>query len=98
MKAPVEIEQFRKLDLRVGTVTAVRHHPSIGDLLILTVGLDELVEVLAPAALAAGLALGSRVIVASGLHPLSVPGARFTRCLAASPRVAAPIPDGSRLS
>src|SRR5262249_29686614 len=104
MKPPIDIDHFRKLDLRVGTVTAVRRHPSIGDLSILTVLLDEAVEVLAPASLTEGYAPGSRVVVATGLHTLSAGDLRFNGCLApvtiqgesaASPRVAAKIPDGS---
>lgn len=107
MRPPIEIEHFRKLDLRVGTISSVRHHPSIGGLSILSVLLDKRVEVLAPASLAEGHAPGSRVVVASGLHALSAGGLHFTCCLApvtipggstASPQVAAQIPDGSRLS
>ncbi len=107
MKPPIDIEHFRKLDLRVGTVTAIRQHPAIGHLSILTVALDEPVEVLAAASQVAGKEPGARVVVAAGLHALSAGGLRFTCCLApvaisgestASPQVAAPIPDGSRLS
>ena len=77
MKPPVEIEQFRKLDLRVGTVASVRPHPSITSLSILTVLLDEPVEVLTPTSLAAGKAAGVRVVVAAGLY-----GSRQSRDLA----------------
>lgn len=107
MKPPIDIERFRKLDLRVGTVTAVRRHPSIPDLSILNVLLDQPVEVLAPASLAAGKASGERIVVAAGLYPLTAGGLRFTHCLmpvtapggvTASPAVIAEIPDGSRLS
>ena len=107
MRPPIEIERFRKLDLRVGTVTGVRRHPSVHDLAILTVLLDEPEEVLAPASQAPDEVAGARVMVAAGLYPLSVGGLRFTRCLApvtspggvtTSPAVKAEIPDGSRLS
>ena len=106
MKPPIEIEQFQKLDLRVGTVTAVRGHPSIPDLILLTVLLDQPIEVLAPAALAAGKSSGDRVVVAAGLYPLTADGLRFTYCLlpvraggvTVSPAVTAAIPDGRRLS
>lgn len=107
MKPPVELEHFRKLDLRVGTVSSARAHPAMAGLSILTVLLEEPAEVLAPASFAEGSMLGSRVVVAIGLHPLSAGGLRFTGCLvpvkasngkAISATVAAPIPNGSRLS
>ena len=107
MKPFIDIDRFRQLDLRVGTVTAVRHHPSIGDLKILTVHLEAPVEVLAVALLAAGTSPGDRVVVANGLHPLSAGGERFTASLMtvtgldgspAAFHVLEPIPDGSRLS
>lgn len=106
MKPPIEIEHFRKLDLRVGTVTTVRRHPALEGLSITSVRLDGDVEALAPSSLVQGLEPGSRVVVACGLHPLSAGGLRFTACLmpaagpggAAIPRITAEIPQGSRLS
>jgi hypothetical protein len=106
VKPPIEIEQFRKLDLRAGTVAAVRRHPALAGLAIVAVRLDEETEALAPSSLVQGLEPGSRVVVALGLHPLSAGGLRFTACLVpaagrggtALPRIAAEIPDGSLLS
>lgn len=106
MKLPIEIEHFRKLDLRVGTVLTVRRHPALEDLSIVAVRLEEETEALAPSSLAQGLEPGSRVVVALGLHPLSAGGLRFTACLMPAagrggvtiPRIAAEIPDGSALS
>lgn len=107
MKPQIGIECFRKLDLRVGTVTAIRPHPTIGDLAILTVLAAEPVEVLAVASLARGTQPGARVVVATSLHPLSAGGERFTGCLITGKglegattafQVEGPIPDGSRLS
>ncbi|HEY0557286.1 MAG TPA: hypothetical protein VGG20_23725 [Thermoanaerobaculia bacterium] len=99
MKPQIQIEEFRKLDLRVGTLTAARPHPSIQGLSILTVHLDEPVEVLSPASIASGHAPGERVVVATGLHPLLAGGLRFTRYLIPlAGQVTAQIPDGSRLS
>ena len=106
MKLPIEIEHFRKLDLRVGTVLTVRHHPTLEDLSIVEVRLEEETAALAPSSLAQGLEPGSRIVVVVGLHPLSAGGLRFTACLmpvagrggAAIPRITAEIPDGSALS
>ena len=107
MKPFLDLDRFRRLDLRVGTVAAVRRHPSIADLAVLTVQLGEPVEVLATAPLAAGASPGARVVVAAGRHPLSIGGERFTGCLMtvvgpdgspAAFHVQEPIPDGSRLS
>jgi tRNA-binding EMAP/Myf-like protein len=97
MKPPVELADFQRLDLRVGTVTAVRPHPVLAGLSILTVRLNELVEALAPGSSATSLAPGSQAVVATGLHPLTVAGLRVTACLVAGP-VTSQIPDGSRLS
>jgi hypothetical protein len=99
MKPPIQIEQFRKLNLRVGTLTAARSHPSVQGLTILTVHLDESVEVLSPASLASGHKPGEQVVVATGLHPLVAGGFLFTRYLIPlAGQVTAQIPDGSRLS
>ncbi|HEX5714549.1 MAG TPA: hypothetical protein VF179_00215 [Thermoanaerobaculia bacterium] len=97
MKPPVELADFQRLDLRVGTVTAVRPHPVLTALSILTVQLNEPVEVLAPGSGAIGLAPGSQAAVATGLHPLTAAGLRVTACLVTGP-VTSQIPDGSRLS
>jgi len=99
MKPPVEITDFQRLDLCAGTVKAVRSHPSVPGLSILTVQLDQPVETLAPASATNGLSLGAQVVVALGLHPLLAGGQRFTASLVAGPLAATPeIPDGSRLS
>jgi hypothetical protein len=98
MKPPIELADFQRLDLRIGTVTGVRPHQSLPGLAILTVQLDQQVEVLAPGSGAAALAAGSQAVVAIGLHPLLTAGdLRFTACLVSGP-VAAEAPDGSRLS
>ncbi|HEX6899335.1 MAG TPA: hypothetical protein VF789_06455 [Thermoanaerobaculia bacterium] len=106
MKLPIEIECFRKLDLRVGTVTAIRSHPALEGLAIVGLRLDEEAEALAPSSLVQGLQPGSRVVVALGLHPLSAGGLRFTACLmpvagregTIIPKITVEIPDGSALS
>ena len=106
MKLPIEIEHFRKLDLRVGTVIAIRRLPALEGLSIVRVRLDEEAEALAPSSLVQGLEPGSRVVAALGLHPLSVGGLRFTACLMPAagrgettiPKITVEIPDGSRLS
>ena len=97
MKPPVELADFQRLALSVGTVTATRSHPVLTGLSVLTVQLDEPVEVLAPSSAAAGLAPGSQAVVAIGLHSLNAAGLRLTACLVTGP-VASRIPDGSRLS
>jgi hypothetical protein len=96
MKPPVDLADFQRLDLRLGTVTAVRPHPDLPGLAVLTVQLEQPVEALAPGT-GAGLEIGTQAVVATGLHPLAVGGHRFTACLVSAP-VAAGAPDGSRLS
>jgi hypothetical protein len=97
MKPPIELTDFQHLDLRIGTVTDIRPHPAFSGLAILTVKLSEPVEALAPGSGAAALTAGSQAVVATGLHPLTAGGLRFTACLVSGP-VAAGVPDGSRLS
>jgi hypothetical protein len=106
MKLPIEIERFRKLDLRVGSVLAIRRHPVLADLSIVTVELDPAVDALVPSSSIRRLELGSQVIVARALHPLSTADLRLTACLVATsgadglsvPVVSAELPGGSRLS
>lgn len=96
----IKIEDFRRLALRVGTILAVEPLP--GDLASVSVRLDQLVEALVPASCLPDAAAGRRVVVATGLHPLTVGGRRFTACLVTAdgrvPVVAVGIPDGSSLS
>jgi len=96
MKPPVDLADFQRLDLHVGTVVAVRPHPNLIDLSILTVQLEEPVEALVPVS-TSGLEAGARVVVAVGLHPLQTGGQRFSASVLSGP-VVAEIPNGSRLS
>lgn len=96
MKPPVDLADFQRVDLRIGTVDTVRPHPELTGLSILTVQLDEPVEALAPGS-TPGLTAGARIVVAVGLPPLQAGGRRFTASLVSGP-VGTEIPPGSRLS
>lgn len=106
MKLPIPVERFQKLDLRVGSVRAVRPHPVIVDLSLVSVALDSEVEAVAPASSTKRLVVGSRVIVARALRPLSTPGLSVTACLVPTGDagggpvldISAELPDGSRLT
>lgn len=97
MKPPIELADFQRLDLRVGTVTAVRPHLAFSGLAILTVQLSEPIEALAPGSAAAALTAGAQAVIATALHPITAGDFRFTACLVSGPVIAS-APDGSRLS
>ena len=74
----VSIDDFRKLALRVGVVTAVQDHPNADRLLVLTVDIGES----APRQLVAGIKgsyqaadlVGKHVVVVANLKPATLRG------------------------
>jgi len=98
MKPQIEIDIFARLDLRVGTVVGIRPVESLPNLIAITVQIDERVEALSPASTADEVSLGSQVVVAARLHPLTVCEFRFTAFLLTEISSEVPIPNGSRVS
>jgi hypothetical protein len=100
---PVSLEAFRQLNLHIGTVLAVE--PLLDDLAAAQVdqGQPEApTTALVPRLSLPADAVGSRVVVATGLSPLTVAGRTFTAVLLTVdglvPLVEGEIPNGSPLS
>jgi hypothetical protein len=97
---PVDLETFRRLDLRLATVEAVSS--LLEDLAVATVRCPEPVEALVPASCLPAEAAGLRVVVALGLRPLAIGDRRLTAALATAEgtlvRITADLPDGARLA
>ena len=76
--AALSIEEFKRLELRVGVVTAAQDHPNADRLLVLTVDLGEA----APRQIVAGIKgsyqaadlIGKQVIVVSNMKPATLRG------------------------
>lgn len=100
MSRPVDLDVFRRLDLRVGTVLSVS--PLLEDLAAVAVLCPETLEALVPFSCLPPDPAGARVVVAVGLRPLAIGARRFTAILATAEgslvQVAAEISDGSRLT
>ncbi|HYK02235.1 MAG TPA: hypothetical protein VE974_10795 [Thermoanaerobaculia bacterium] len=97
MKPLIELGDFQHLDLRIGTVVEVQRLDSM-DLVAANIEAGERVAALLPASTAARLAAGSRVVVAVGLHPLAVSGAKHTGFVIAALSEDVGLADGSRVS
>ena len=77
-KAPISFDDFQKLDLRAGLVTAAEPHPDADRLLVVTVDLGEA----EPRTVVAGIAskyapadlVGERVVVVANLEPATIRG------------------------
>ena len=100
MNPPIDLETFRRLDLRLATVDSV--FVLLDDLAVATVRCPEPVEALVPASCLPAETAGLRVVVALGLRPLAIGERRLTAALATAGgtlvRIAADLPDGSRLA
>lgn len=97
MKSHIEFSDFQRLDLRIGTVIAVRR---LGPLKLVAAIIDagDRVAPLLLASATAQLAAMSRVVVALGLHPLVAHGSTHTACLIAVLSDDVEAADGSRAS
>jgi DNA/RNA-binding domain of Phe-tRNA-synthetase-like protein len=100
-KPTIGIDQFRGLNLQVGTVVSSTRHATMSSLHAVRVHLDKEVEALS----IANAEADSQVVVATNLHPLRVGQQEFTaQVLTAHSRLMSPlrvaeaIPDGKRLS
>ena len=82
----VELDDFRKLDLRVGTIVDVKDHPNADKLYVLTVDVGEkrqLVAALKPTYSKKELA-GKQVIVIANLRPAMLRGVESNGMLLAA--------------
>ena len=76
--APLSIDEFKRLALRIGVVTAAQDHPNADRLLVLTVDIGEA----APRQVVAGIKgsyqasdlIGKRVVVVANLKPATLRG------------------------
>jgi DNA/RNA-binding domain of Phe-tRNA-synthetase-like protein len=105
IKPHIAIDSFKHLNLQVGTLLRAEALPNLPALSVATVRLGQEIEALALSSLMPVRQAGQQVIVAAGLHPLTLAGKSFRAYLlgvqsgatAEVLQVAGPIPDGSRL-
>lgn len=100
-KPTIVIDQFRGLNLQVGTVVSSSKHANMSGLHAVKVRLEKEVDALSPA----NAEPGARVVVATNLHPLRVGEQEYTAHVMTAHstpmnplRVAESIPDGKKLS
>ncbi|MEK6372882.1 MAG: hypothetical protein AABO58_09310 [Acidobacteriota bacterium] len=98
MKPLIDIEDFVRLDLRVGTTVEIHPLASLPHLTVITVQIDERVEALAPTSRIAGVSPGTQVVIATKLHPLAVCDSRFNALLLTAVSREVAVPNGSRVS
>lgn len=98
-------DEFKRLDLRVGTVLEARPHPGLGALSVVVVKLQDVAEALVPSCMVPDNVPGRRVVVATGLYPITLAGKQITSYLVTAHQhsisdvlqIKAAIPDGARL-
>jgi DNA/RNA-binding domain of Phe-tRNA-synthetase-like protein len=105
-KPQISHETFNQLNLYKGTALRAVALPDMAALSVVTVRVHEEVEALAPSSTLPESLAGQSVIVATGLHPVTLAGKRFSAYVlstTAGPganvlRVESAIPDGQKLS
>jgi tRNA-binding EMAP/Myf-like protein len=97
MKPVVDLSDFQRLDLRVGTIVHLQRLGSL-DLMEATIDVGERVAALLPISAAERLAVRTRVAVAVSLHPLAAHGSIYTAFIIAALIEGIDVPDGSRVS